>query len=82
VVCEAFGCTPDVAERQDWHVVNSILRYRAAKAAHHAFLRGTLADEPALQALYSDLVAARNGDEPGALAELLDQLEAEHGDGR
>lgn len=81
-MCEAFGCTPDVAERQDWHIVSSILRYRAARAAHQAFLRGTLADDPALQALYSDLVAARNGDGPGAMEELLDQLEAERADGR
>ena len=32
-VCEAFGCTPDVALRQDARLVNQILEYRSVKAA-------------------------------------------------
>jgi hypothetical protein len=32
-ICEAFGCAPDVAERQNWQTVKAILEYRAAKAA-------------------------------------------------
>jgi len=31
IVCEAFGCTPDVAEKQDWSLVQAILDYRNAK---------------------------------------------------
>lgn len=28
IVCDAFHCTPDIAERQDLHKVMSILEYR------------------------------------------------------
>jgi hypothetical protein len=33
VICEAFGCTPAEALRQDWHLVEAVLDYRAARAA-------------------------------------------------
>ena len=33
IVCEAFGCPPDVALRQDWRLVKGILEYRLAESA-------------------------------------------------
>lgn len=33
IVCEAFTCLPDEAERQDWRTVKAILDYRTAQAA-------------------------------------------------
>ena len=30
-ICEAFGCLPDEAERQNWSLVKSILEYRSAR---------------------------------------------------
>lgn len=32
-ICEAFGCTPDVAEQQDEGAVRAIMDYRALKTA-------------------------------------------------
>ncbi len=37
VVCDAFHCAPDVAERQSWRTVKAILDYRLAEAAVRAF---------------------------------------------
>lgn len=37
VVCEEFGCTPDIAMRQDLVVVRRILDYRAAMMAKEKF---------------------------------------------
>lgn len=36
-VCEAFGCPPDVAERQNYGLVSAILDYRAAMRAREVF---------------------------------------------
>jgi hypothetical protein len=36
-VCEAFGCTPDEALRQDWGLVTAIFDYRAANQAVKSF---------------------------------------------
>ena len=33
MVCEAFHCTPDVAERQDYQLVTAILDVRLLEAA-------------------------------------------------
>ena len=37
MVCEEFGCTPDVAARQDLVLVRRILDYRAATVAREKF---------------------------------------------
>lgn len=33
VICEAFGCSPSEALRQDWALVRAVLDYRAMEAA-------------------------------------------------
>ena len=64
VICEAFGCTPAEALRQDWPLVEAILDYRAAEraAALLASEGGAerLAQEPALQRLLLDMRQAQN----------------------
>ena len=37
MVCEEFGCTPDIAVRQDLVLVRRILDYRAAMLAREKF---------------------------------------------
>lgn len=64
VICEAFGCTPAEALRQDWPLVQAVLDYRAAQRAA-ALLAGAdgaerLAQEPALQRLLLDMRRAQN----------------------
>lgn len=36
-MCEAFGCTPDAALRQDAMLVEEIIEYRAARTARDLF---------------------------------------------
>lgn len=65
-ICESFGCTPDVAERQDWQKVKSILDYRAAKAAVSLFNGGkqgleALLKQPHLQELLLEMHRAQSG---------------------
>tara|TARA_R110000824_G_scaffold126285_5_gene285819 strand:+ start:3186 stop:3392 length:207 start_codon:yes stop_codon:yes gene_type:complete len=37
IVCESFGCTPDVALKQDWNLIRQILDYRMAENSKVAF---------------------------------------------
>ena len=64
MICEAFGCTPAQALRQDWPLVWDILDYRAAEQAA-ALLASEggderLASQPALQRLLLDMRRAQN----------------------
>ena len=64
MVCEAFGCPPDVAERQDWALVTAVLEYRAAKAAIDLFNAGSrgvaeLQKQPGLVALLLEINRAQ-----------------------
>ena len=64
VICEAFGCTPAEALRQDWPLVEAVLDYRAAERAA-ALLASEggdelLAQQPALQRLLLDMRRAQN----------------------
>ena len=64
MICEAFGCTPAEALRQDWPLVRDILDYRAAEQAA-ALLASEggddlLARQPALQRLLLDMRRAQN----------------------
>ena len=59
MICEAFGCTPAEALRQDWPRVRSVLDYRTAeRAAELLASEGgdeLLAKQPALQRLLLDM---------------------------
>ena len=64
MICEAFGCTPAEALRQDWRLVEAVLDYRAAERAA-ALLASDggdelLAQQPALQRLLLDMRRAQN----------------------
>lgn len=64
MVCQAFGCPPDVAERQDWPTVIGILEARAAKEALRLFNGGKrglaeLGKRPDLQRLMLAMVRAQ-----------------------
>ena len=64
MICEAFGCTPAEALKQDWPLVEAVLDYRAAERAA-ALLAGEngaerLAQHPALQRLLLDMCSAQN----------------------
>ena len=39
-VCAAFGCSPDVAERQPWWLTRAVLDYRNAREAVRLFGAG------------------------------------------
>ena len=64
VICEAFGCTPAEALRQNWPLVRDILDYRAAeRAAELLASEGgdeVLAQQPALQRLLLDMRRAQS----------------------
>lgn len=81
VVCEAFGCTPDIAERQHQPTVHRILEYRAARQAVDLFngspeTRKILSQRPELQQLLIDMHRAQSGAEM-----TTDQLMEIAGDG-
>lgn len=70
VVCDTFGCTPDVARRLDWRDVRAILDYRNAQAAIDLFNQGgkglaELQRHPHLGQLLVDLHRAQ--DAPASL---------------
>lgn len=65
-ICEAFGCPPDVAERQDPRLVRAVIDYRNAKQAIAWFNDGErgqeqLAKYPELGTLLLELVRAQGG---------------------
>ena len=67
-VCEAFNCTPDVAERQDWALVQAILDYRAARLAVDLMNDGSrgyeqLVKRPELQDILLRMHRAQQGDQ-------------------
>lgn len=67
-VCELFGCTPDIAIRQDLSLVEAIADYRAARAARDAMnhqdrKRGfeILRDNPGLMRVMAYMARAQQG---------------------
>jgi len=73
VICAAFDCPPDVAERQDWPKVEAILEYRTAEAAVALVNQGgealkALGANPAMGNLLVELHAAQD-------LELVDYVE-------
>lgn len=75
-VCEAFGCLPDEAERQDPQLVRRILTYRNAKLAKDWLNdtkggRDRLQAHPHLIALVSEMLKAQGVlDAPDPLFQL------------
>ena len=84
-VCEAFGCAPDVALRQDWQTVLDVLDYRNAKAAIALFNQGKkgadqLLQQPHLMAILLRLTRAQQGDavqEADVLRSMREREEAD-----
>lgn len=73
-----FGCTPDVAERQDWTLVQQIIDYRNARTAIDLFNRGRegaeqLAEHPSLMELLREMWRAQSG-KPIGQEEMLSKL--------
>ncbi len=65
-VCEVFSCPPDVALRQDWHLVQAILEERAARRAVDLFNQGgegfeALKQSPGLQEVLLEMHRAQSG---------------------
>lgn len=67
-ICAAFGCTPDVAERQDMYLLEQIGEYRAATQAVEVFRAKdrkwafeTLANAPALTRMLGMMNRAQRG---------------------
>lgn len=63
-ICSTFGCTPDVAERQDWQLCQAVIDYRNAQAAIDLFNRGsqgrdTLMQHPHLADMLLELTRAQ-----------------------
>lgn len=74
-MCVAFGCTPDVALRQDWALVQAILDYRTAKAAIDLFNGGKegaeeLLKHPEMGAILVDMYRAQV-DEDVTVAQMM-----------
>lgn len=75
-ICEAFGCLPDEAERQDPKLVRRILTYRNAKLAKEWLNdtkggRDRLQAHPHLIALVSEMLKAQGVlDAPDPLFQL------------
>ena len=66
MVCETFGCPPDVAERQEWAVVQAIQDYRAAMLARDLFNSGRkgfeqLRKRPELQRILLEMYRVQSG---------------------
>lgn len=85
-ICEAFHCTPDVAERQDFALVQRIFEYRKAKAAVAAFDRGasgvkTLQEHPDWLELLAEMHRAQLDTEITGAQLLADMAEREDADG-
>lgn len=75
-ICEAFGCTPDEALRQDWGLVTAIFDYRTANQAVKSFNEKdgftVLERNPALIESLARMARAQRGeplDAPGAVNE-------------
>jgi hypothetical protein len=60
IVCDAFGCTPDVARRQDWDDVKSILDYRLAVAAKDQHNRKVEEMTPEMVRIWKEMIEAAN----------------------
>mgnify|MGYP001616194586 CR=1 FL=1 len=87
-MCVAFGCTPDVALRQDWALVQAILDYRTAKAAIDLFNGGKegaeeLLKQPHLGAILVAMHRAQVGEDVtvGQMMDARRQTEMEADDG-
>lgn len=85
-MCEAFHCTPDVAEQQDFALVQRILEYRKAKAAVAAFDRGAkgvkvLQSHPDWLELLAEMHRAQLNTEVTGVQLLADMDEREADDG-
>ena len=81
-VCEAFGCLPDEAERQDQALVRAILDYRNAKHAIELFNQGdrgaqALQKHPQLLALLVEMHRAQGGTADKVEDVLVNVTEAE-----
>lgn len=80
-ICDEFGCTPDVALRQDALVVEQVMTYRRARDAIRLFNAGKdgadeLARHPELLDLLLDLSRAQAGWPTMTLEQAMDGLVA------
>lgn len=80
-ICDEFGCTPDVAMRQDALVVEQVVTYRRARDAIRLFNAGKdgadeLAKHPELLDLLLDLSRAQAGWPTMTLEQAMDGLAA------
>lgn len=65
-----FGCSPDVAERQDAQTIDLILDYRVRRRAVEVYRMGKegipiMTKEPILFELLVEMMRAQLGDSPG-----------------
>ena len=61
IVCEAFGCTPDVAMRQDLALVRRILDYRMIESAKGQHNQDATKMTEAQTKLWMEAMEAVNG---------------------
>tara|TARA_R100000664_G_scaffold17192_1_gene26123 strand:+ start:8436 stop:8660 length:225 start_codon:yes stop_codon:yes gene_type:complete len=61
IVCETFTCTPDIALKQNWKLVKSIMDYRLAEQAKQTFNSDASKMTPPEVRMWKQLNEAQNG---------------------
>ena len=62
MVCEAFGCLPSEAMKEDWGVIREILDYRMLASARDQHNEDATKMQPAQVELWTEMVKAVEDD--------------------